>query len=208
MAEYWIREFKNNYAGEGNPVYVWEAIDFAYRNKRKMPRWVMSYLGAAAKEILSFCEAARTGETTSKQAERVGKALGFGVKGPGRSDWFQQAALREADEEMFFTVQRVTDPVIEEKQDGKCVFVINQKLDIAYDIVAAERGVDRSTVARACARVLRRWRARATVTSDAELEPVRSMARFVRFRLDCFNEAIKSLDAYRRERAEAGEKQQ
>lgn len=210
MARSFIRELEKKYELDGdNPLDVWEAIDWAYRAEIKLPSWVMSYLGAAAREIVEVREAAETGQFLPKQAERVGRALGFGVKGRGRSSCFGELALREEDERIYFDVMKITEPIIKKAANGKHRFHAGVKLDFAYDIVAREWGVNRSTVVRACARVLERWRKRVPVNvkDKRELEFVSSMSAHVRLSLVRMNNGIELAEAARREDEEAAENQ-
>jgi hypothetical protein len=105
-----------------------------------MPEWLMTYIAAAMTEIMRILDAARAGEPILKEAELVGRAFGF-RKGPGESGWFQQAVLLEDDEQIFWDVVEATDPVIKTLGE-KQYFVAGEKLNMAYDIVAAER-IDR-----------------------------------------------------------------
>lgn len=200
-----LRELEATYEFDGNnPLDVWEAIDWACRAGMELPEWIMSYLGAAAGAIVSLCE---TGQRVPKQAERVGKILGFGVKGPGRNSCFEELALREDDRQIYFAVSRITRPIIKRSADGKQVFHAGVKLDVAYDIVAREWEVDRSTVVRACSRALQRWRKRMAVNveDEQELEFVSSMAAHVRLGREWMNEGLELAEAARREDEEAAE---
>jgi hypothetical protein len=200
-ARRWISELEEHFARDGNPVHACQAIDLANSYEIPMPEWLMTYLAAAMTEIMRILDAARAGEPILKEAELVGRAFGFG-KGPGETGWFQQAALLEDEEQIFWDVVKATNPVIKTSGE-KQYFVADEKLDMAYDIVAAEWGVDRSTVARAAARFLRRGRLK---WAEDHAECISTMQEFVRGNLRAFNEGIEMLEAARRERDD-GEKE-
>ena len=65
--------------------------------------------------------------------------------------------LIERDEAMYWYVIDIVHPIVKAEADTKRIVQAN-KLDNAYDIVAADWGVSRSTVVKACGRVLERAR--------------------------------------------------
>lgn len=167
-----MRELEEYFARDGNPVFVLEAIDLARDHEMPLPMWVVSYLFEAAHESMRILEAARAGELILKEG-RVGWPSFRLSQRSGR----RQLVSVETDERMFWDVVRATDPVIRTSGE-KYYFVMRDKLIMAYDIVAAEWGVDRSTVVRAVTRFLRR--ARVKLEEDQEEEYIWTMKEFVR----------------------------
>jgi|SRR5271166_4381435 len=77
-----------------NPLYVWLAIDRCIEAGIPFPDWVLAYLKRSAgrlKEMMSGAMPAGCGDV-AREAEAVGKALGFGAKGRGRGSVFSQRA--------------------------------------------------------------------------------------------------------------------
>ena len=80
-----------------------------------------------------------SGASVKRESERVGRALGFGLDGPGRGGWFKHATMLERDRTVYLAVG-------DELEAGT-------KLDFAYDEVAKALGVSRSTIVRAWLRI-------------------------------------------------------
>lgn len=184
----WMRELENHFTQDGNPVHVLKALALARDWEMPLPVWVVNYLFEAAQESMRILDAAKAGDEILKEAELFGRTFGF-RKGPGEGSWFQQAALVDRDEAMFCDVIRETDPKLE-TLGQKYRFVPAQKLHMAYDIVAANWGVDRSTVVRAAMRHLRRSQVK--LEEDDE-ECIQTMQEFVRGILRGKNQGIEEL---------------
>jgi hypothetical protein len=133
-----LSELETDFGRDGNPVHAWEAIALILPYGIELPDWLLAYLFDAASEIGQIrCEVAE-GKSINREAERVGKALGYG-EGQGRGGWFKRATMLERDRFAYFAVT-------ERLESG-------MKLDFAYDEVKNEVGVSRSTVARAYRRI-------------------------------------------------------
>lgn len=132
-------ELEEDFKREGNPVFIWQAIAIARRYGIELPEWVLEYLAASADSLLDIREEVADGKRAGKEAERVGKVLGFGTDGPGQGGWFKHATILERDRNVFFEI-------------GDRLGA-GMKLDFAYDEVARALGTSRSTVVRAYLRI-------------------------------------------------------
>lgn len=187
---------------DGNPLHVWEAINIALgRVKQPLPGWVNAYLLDGARQILGIRDEAVADildeggadfEKVTDQAGRVGTALGFPNR-RGVPSHFDAASLDTRNEHIVNDVMRVLRPEIGMDGDG-ARFSSPEKLDHAYDLVAQQWGLQRSTVVNACRNFLRRWRA----ASDTQPQPHASEMRlFVEWRLQAMNAAIEESQAAR-----------
>jgi DNA invertase Pin-like site-specific DNA recombinase len=115
------------------------------RNGRELPDWIAEFLSVAGRQVVAIAHrisddsleevGAREATRSSTEAEKVGKAMGFGSRGPGRGSCFEDARTLRRD--------RIIRSAIEEK------LAAGIKKDFAYDEIASEVGVSRSTVQRA-----------------------------------------------------------
>ena len=103
------------------------------------PGWVENFLADAADRIMEMRAEVADGKPIKREAQREGRALGFGKDGPGQGGWFRHATMLQRDRVIYFAV---SDKV----QAGV-------KLDFAYDDVARSLNVSRSTVVRAYLRI-------------------------------------------------------
>ena len=136
-----LRELEADFNRDRNPVHVFEALALALRHEISMPEWVKKYLGDTADLILNIRKEVAAGKPVFREAERVGKALGFGTEGPGRSGWFKQATMLERDRAIYCGV-------VDELGLGN-------QLDHAYDNLSKFQKVSRSTIVRAYLRITR-----------------------------------------------------
>lgn len=180
-------ELEASFEQDGNSIYLVQATRDVLSSQLPMPKWVRDHLLASMEQILNVVENARN-KPAGKQAEMVGRALGFGAK--GRGGRVRQAVLTERDERMFSDVARITRPLV--RISGRELhYTRGHKLDTAYNIVAADWGVSRSVTIRACGRFLRRWRAAVIDSADLELtEAIKSMRSFVRFQLRSYDARV------------------
>lgn len=134
-----MRELEADFGRDGNPVHAWEALTVARRYGIDPPVWVDDFLTDAADRILEIREEVAGGRPVKREAERVGKALGFGNDGPGQGGWFKHATMLERDRTIYFEVNDKLRTGI--------------KLDFAYDEVAKASSMSRSTIVRAFLRI-------------------------------------------------------
>lgn len=141
-----IRELGLLFAHDLNPLHVWMAYALADMYSLDMPNWVGVYLRGFANALLEILLIdAREGGSVGRQAELIGKLLGFGTGGPGTSV-LQSAAGQRRDRKIFNEVS--------------CLMEAGEKKYRAYEIVAHQRGVGSSTVQKAYNRHLRRTQER------------------------------------------------
>lgn len=141
------RELEADFGRDGNPVHAWGALAVARRYGIDLPEWVKDYLADVADRILEIRTEVADGKPLRREAERVGKVLGFGKDRPGGGGRFKRSTILERDRTVYF---EVIDWLEEEKArhpDQRA------KLTSAYREVAMAIGVDSSTVQRAYARI-------------------------------------------------------
>ena len=132
-------ELEADFRRDGNPVNPWEALAVACRYGIDPPDWVQDFFADAANGFIEILNEVANGKAVKRELERVGQALGFGTDSPGRRGWFKHATMLKRDRTIFFEVGNKLEAGI--------------KLDFAYDQVAKELDVSRSTVVRAYLRV-------------------------------------------------------
>jgi hypothetical protein len=107
-----------------------------------MPKWALEYIGRVAVDIVEP-EVDQVTETTRRkkesEAERIGKIAGFSSGGPGQTGMFKQAIMWKRDHAIYHDM-------LDQIEAG-------EKEDFAYNIVAGEHRISRSTVARAFVRM-------------------------------------------------------
>jgi hypothetical protein len=92
------------FARDGNPLHAWEALALAASGDQPVPAWVLHYLTAGAEKLAAIRQEVAAGKPVDKEAERAGKALGFGTTGAGRGSRFTAKAMLERDREYYFAV--------------------------------------------------------------------------------------------------------
>jgi hypothetical protein len=151
-AEWELRELEAHFARDRNPVHVWEALKFTHRHGIKRPDWVENYLADAADRILKIRDESAGCKPVGREAERVGKALGF-VHGPGETGCFELATNLKRDRVAYATVVRKLEARI--------------KSEFAYEEVATLMNTSSSTVGRAYRRFAK-WRGELDDQSGSE----------------------------------------
>ncbi len=134
-----LRALESDFRREGNPVHPWEALTVARSYGISLPAWVQDFLAAAADRVMGIREEVAKHKAVKREAERVGKALGFGIGGPGQGGWFKHATILQRDRDIYLKVN--------EKRAAET------KLDFAYDEVAKSLGMTRSMVVRGYQRI-------------------------------------------------------
>ncbi len=139
-----LKDLKTHYKHTKNPVHAWEAIAIARAYSVRMPKWVLEYIGRVAVDIVEP-EEEQVFEMPRKkkesEAERIGKIAGFSSGGPGQTGMFKQAIMWKRDHAIYHDM-------LDQIEAG-------EKEDQAYNIVAGEHGISRSTVAKAFVRMRR-----------------------------------------------------
>jgi hypothetical protein len=119
----------------GDPLAPWQMITWAAVNDYSLPEWVIQYFRGAARKLNDVVmQAAKTG-SVKREAEAVGKALGFGHKAAGQTTLTKEAALRDRDLKIAVLVAKQIEN--------------NVKPDAAIFDVAKSLGIKESKVARA-----------------------------------------------------------
>ena len=116
-------ELAIDFERDGNPVDAWQAFAVANRYRIDPPEWVEDFLTDVANRISEIRDEVAGGRPVKREAERVGKALGFGKDGPGHSGWFKHATMLERDRTIYFEIL-------------KDKLATGTKLDFAYNDTA------------------------------------------------------------------------
>jgi hypothetical protein len=77
-----IAELKREFEATKNPVLVWRALILNGGLNTNFPQWIVEYLHAAAQDIIC------NNDADDREAEAVGKALGFGAAKKGEKGMF------------------------------------------------------------------------------------------------------------------------
>jgi hypothetical protein len=152
-----LSELEDDFEREPNPVFVWEAFRLAQSYGAELPDWVVDHIGDVADTIHDICEEDQAGRKLT-EAELVGKALGFSQGGRGQTGWFAHAKQVQRDKDIYF---RVEEWMSEQKLQNP---TRRPKLSSAYAEVAAELGLDASTIGRAYRRI------KSYIRGDDEIE--------------------------------------
>jgi hypothetical protein len=137
-----LLELEAEIGRDPNPLHAWDAAAVARQFGLERPGWVDDLLiEDNLDHIQELREESRAGKPIPREAEAVGKALGFGVKGPGRGGWFSRANLGDRDRRVYIEVSRALET--------------EKKLDFAYDVAATKLKASRSAIVRAYLRVKR-----------------------------------------------------
>jgi hypothetical protein len=142
-----LAQLEADFSRTKNPVFAWEALAVARRYGVEVPDWVWDVVESAAAGITELREEVENGTPLGKEAEVVGRALGFGKKGRGGTGWFAEATQLSRDREVYFAV---TDWLEAERirQPSRKL-----KLTSAYSEVAKQLNSNPSTVGQAYRRV-------------------------------------------------------
>ena len=134
-----LQELEADFARDGNPVHAWGAFVIARTYENDTPEWVLNFVYDVARGILDICGEVSQGKPAIREAERVGKVLGFGTDGRGRGGWFKRATMLHRDRTIYFKVGSKLKA--------------GMKRNFAYDDVAKTLNVSRSTIVRAYLRI-------------------------------------------------------
>jgi hypothetical protein len=134
-----LDRLRKHFERDKNPAFAWMGIAHCFELNSDFPDWVLTYLKSSTAAVLradGLDKNKNTSEdkTFEREAERIGKALGFG-RSEGETGSFEDAYKALTDEMLHEAV--LTQLAAGEKEYR------------AYDIVAKERGFSKSTVRRA-----------------------------------------------------------
>lgn len=128
-----LDELKRDFERTNNPVYAWSALVRSTTQGVQMPEWIMRYLHSAGWDIVKMLD----GTEDAREAELVGRALGFGGGKKGDKGKFAEGRKLEK----YHALYR---EVVHELHKGNGT---NPSSAFAY--VASQCGKDISTVRRA-----------------------------------------------------------
>jgi hypothetical protein len=116
-----------------DPLAPWRMITWAAVNDYPLPEWVIQYLRGAARNLNDVVVQAAKSGSVKREAEAVGKALGFGHKRAGQTTPTKEAALRDRD---FNIAMRVAEQVDNNVKPYAAIFDVAKSLGITEFIVA------------------------------------------------------------------------
>ncbi len=128
-----IGELEVEFRESKNPLLAWEGFRLSMAVDQATPGWILDYLGDCALRLSDILEEVERGKPTGKEAERVGRSLGFAAK-PGRGSWFSKLASIRRDRRIY---KAMSDE-----------FARGTKSYIARGEVAQSMGLSPSTVGR------------------------------------------------------------
>lgn len=105
-APYYLRLLKDVYNKEKSPLCAWHAIERCRKHNLPFPKLIVEYLGECAINIgdLVRKSAASGSPNALREAEAVGKALGFGRGKQGRGNVFSKQVKDVRDFHIFYEV--------------------------------------------------------------------------------------------------------
>jgi hypothetical protein len=142
-----VAQLQADFLRTENPVLAWEAFVIARNCGMEIPDWVWEVVEAAADGITDLREEVERGAPLGKEAEAVGRALGFGKKRPGETGWFAEASQSGRDREMYFAVMEWLESERIKRPSRK------PKVTRAYAEVAEKHNSSSSTVGEAYRRM-------------------------------------------------------
>jgi hypothetical protein len=136
-----IEAFRNDYERDQNPVHVWRAL-FLVMNfslEKAVPNWIAEYLRSSTDAVIKIYQKVKEGEKIEREAENIGKALGFGPSGKGSTSHFEDAFILDRDKDLYARVQNK--------------LAAGDKLYLAYEMVAKDTAWSPSVIRRAYERI-------------------------------------------------------
>jgi hypothetical protein len=131
-----VRECEAHFMRTQNPFWAWNALNLANIARLEVPRWIVNYLGCAASRICQTKDRIKRRQFMQREAESVGRALGFGKKGRGQGAQIMRMERLKREWRIFIEVHAVLRSE-------------NTNWDGAYDAVGEKLGCSKSTVQRA-----------------------------------------------------------
>ena len=110
-----------------DPLAPWRAITWAAANDFPLPGWVIQHLCAVAQKINDVVKQSANAGSVKREAEAVGKALGFGSNRPGETSATKKAALRDRD---FNIAMRVAEQIENGVNPDAAIFDVAKNLGI------------------------------------------------------------------------------
>jgi hypothetical protein len=145
-----LQALEQDYTRERNPVLAWDAFSTCRHYGFQLPPWLLDYLAESADRILEISDAVASGRPVNREAEAVGKALGFGLTGRGAGKLFKTAGILRRDRELSAAMEEFLAQEQAHKPNAKL-----KLRDISKDVGKAE-GTSGATVERALKRISRR----------------------------------------------------
>jgi hypothetical protein len=100
-----------------DPLAPWRAITWAAANDFPLPGWVIQHLCAVAQKINDVVKQSANAGSVKREAEAVGKALGFGSNRAGETTATKKAALRDRDFNIAMHIVIELEDILSAAQD-------------------------------------------------------------------------------------------
>jgi hypothetical protein len=110
-----------------DPLAPWRAITWAAANDFPLPGWVIQHLCAIAQKINDVVKQSANAGSVKREAEAVGKALGFGSNRAGETTATKKAALRDRD---FNIAMHIVAELEDEANQDAAIFAVSQSLGV------------------------------------------------------------------------------
>src|SRR4051812_10111786 len=104
-----LRQLEIRYGHDRNPLHALEAVWIALGAGIDLPDWAHDYLACALARILEIRDEVARDRKVKREADCVGKALGFGTRGPGPSGWFKRSTMLERDYKIYARLREELD---------------------------------------------------------------------------------------------------
>jgi hypothetical protein len=110
-----------------DPLAPWRAITWSSGNGLPVPAWVVQHLCGLAQKINDVVVQSAKAGSVKREAEAIGKALGFGRQRAGQTSATKEAALRDRD---FSIAMRVAEQVEMNVNPDTAIFDVAKNLGI------------------------------------------------------------------------------
>jgi len=142
MTHWIVEKNKSLFLETGNPLYAWKAFEHARGLKSPVPHEVMEYIWEAAHELMHL---ASQPPAAAKRPIAIAKAFKLHKNGVGQGSAFTDFSRRLRDREIALATAKKVD----EWGQGK--------RDYAFEDIAKEYGISKSTVHRNFLEHSERW---------------------------------------------------
>lgn len=142
-----ISDLKVKYESHTNPLCALDALNICIIYGEEIPDWVTDYLRNSLRAITGILIEVAEGGEAGKEADRVGRAFGFGTRGRGRnSGWFSQMTTQKYKKERNFEIYEAVNCGIKREYTDKNGNIRSDKLEYVCFNVAEKYEISAKTV--------------------------------------------------------------